>query len=190
MQAQYNTTIKDAEGIDHEYMTVSYPSSEGMDLILTIGQILGGPIGYFIETIFSLGVEDDNAETDIDLSQLPQMIEKIPNMLLEKGGYRLFMRILSKTKRCREGDAWDALKEQRFFDAIYASNYIELFEAIGWVLKVNFAPFSQDGTRNWKGLWEKLQSFIPISPNMNPTTKSARDSLRTIGDIKANVGRC
>lgn len=187
MQAQYNTTIKDSEGNDHEYMTVSFPSSEGMDLLLTIGQILGGPLGYFIETLFSLSAEEE--EFDINLSQLPSLVERLPQTLLEKGGYRLFMRILSKTKRCRENDTWDALKEQRFFDSVYASNYIELFEAVGWVLKVNFAPFSQDGTRSWNGLWEKLQSYIPISQDMSLIPKPAQNLSNRIGNIKASAGK-
>jgi len=163
MQAQFNTTISDSEGQEHEYMTVAFPTSEGTDLLLTLGQIVGGPFGYAIKSMFSLSGSDE-MDLDVDLSQLPTIIERIPQMLVKEGGSKLIQKILSKTRRCNGDGKWVALKEQRHFDSVYASNYVEMFKAIAWVLEVNFAPFSQDGSPSWKGLWTKLTSLIPITP--------------------------
>ena len=163
-------------------MTVAFPSSEGMDLLLTLGQIIGGPLGYMIQSIFSLSEAESESDFDLDLSQLPSIIEKIPQVLAEKGGSKLIMQILSKTKRCNGQDQWHNLREQKHFDAIYASNYLEMFKALAWVLEVNFAPFSEGNTPSWKGLWSKLSSIVPITQTENQTLRSVKKSLRTVGN--------
>lgn len=179
MQAQHNTTLDDSQGNEVQYMTVAFPTSEGTDLLLTIGQIVGGPVGYMIQSFFSMAESGEDMEVDFDLSQLPEIVERIPRLLVEKGGSKLIQKILAKTKRCNGEGNWQALKEQRHFDSIYASNYLEMFKALLWVLEVNFAPFSTDGTPSWKGLWSRLNSIIPITPTENLTPKSVRESLRT-----------
>lgn len=180
MQAQHNTTLMDSQGNDIEYMTVAFPTSEGTDLLLTIGQIIGGPVGYMIQSIFSMAESEEEINLDIDLSQLPLIIERIPQVLVEKGGSKLIQKILAKTKRCNGEGTWQALKEQRHFDAVFASNYLEMFRALLWVLEVNFAPFSTDGTPSWKGLWSRLSSIIPITPTGSPMPNFVKGSLKTV----------
>jgi hypothetical protein len=168
MQAQHTTTIPDAAGTPHEYITTAFPTSKGYDLLLEIADISSGPVGAAISTFIAMaGAEGDTVE----IPDLTQAVQSIPRVLAAKGGSAFLLRLLRNTNRENEKGEMLPLREKVNFDVAYASNYLELFRAVAWVVEVNFAPFSADGSPSWKGPWKQLEPYIPLKKIETPTTK-------------------
>lgn len=157
MQKQHNTVITDAEGVEHEYTTIAFPAGEGADLLLEITEILGGPMSRIGLGLMSLSQEGGESKG------LPEALTELPRMIAQKGGQKLIRRILRTTKR-KDGKDWQSLGTDHLFDSVYASNYIEMFQAIGWVVQVNFLPFLTGNSTGLKGLLSWLSQWLPISP--------------------------
>jgi hypothetical protein len=169
---QFKTTLKDAEGVEHAYSCASFKTKKSADLFLEIMEIVSGPIGNAISIVFS-------GEGEPDFSALPGALREIPQMIVAKGGSGFIQRILSNCRRdSGEKDnagkeIWHHLDKDLDFDNVYAGNLLEMFAAVHWVVtEVNYGPFFAVNMDSLKGLWKKLQSFIPKELIQGDETRS------------------
>lgn len=125
MRTDQETTIKDDEGTEHRYHTVMFGASDGFTLKMRLGKILGVGLGGALE--FTIG------SGSLDSGHISQAGPAIFNQILAEGGPAFLRELFRHTSR---GGA--KLSEKTAFDVAYQGNYGEMYEALLWVLKVNF----------------------------------------------------
>lgn len=185
---QVTTTLKDAEGVEHQYSCATFPAGEGADLLLEIGEILSGPLGHAAAILFG----GDEKTGEMDLSALPDALQDIPKIIIAKGGSKLIQRILFMCRRESEDEKGktytDHLRSVDTFNHVYAGNYLEMFRAVYWVLvEVNFGPFFAVNMTQLTGLWSKLASFTQIEPTPGEAKKS--EPKKTHGKRRARSAK-
>ena len=163
IELQANTKIKDALGVEHDYMTIKFGSEVGTGIFLRLAKVVAGPLSEFLLSV-DLGATE--SVLDVDVSGLGRAIADFPSRLLAEGGFSFLSEILRQTKRGRTDPStgrvdWADLKDRHNVDRVYAGNYPELFRAVSWVVLVNFAPFLPDGSQSWLGLWKMLKDALP-----------------------------
>lgn len=189
--AENVTKIADCHGDEHTYNTDPFPASESWTLMLEVLQVMGGPVGTVLQTILAMlqrmardgGAAEGFSLADVDLGgiNLPDMLQKAPGILLEKGGPEFLRRILARTRRCRvatgknpSNEDFEDVGEKAMFDRVYAGNIWEAGQAVLWVMGENWAPFSPDGTRSWIGLLTLLGSGTPETRKTSPARTRSR----------------
>jgi hypothetical protein len=170
------TTIKDRDGVEHTYTCIPFPFDHSMDLKYRLLKIIVRPLADALGEILGdmqglpqdpeSGVDATNALSEIDFSKLGPILEMIPERILEAGGPKLLSEILESTVRITPGGLGDGKdqilrvgKDPLHRDTAYAGgNWLECYKACAWVLGVNYAPFSTDGSKDLGGLWTELKS--------------------------------
>lgn len=176
---QFKTTLKDADGVEHEYSCASFPSGESIDLFLEITEIVSGPIGHALTIVFG-GAEDSE---EMNLSAVPDALRDIPRMIIAKGGSKLIQRILSKCRRDsgekdqRGKEIWHSLGNESDFDQVYAGNLLEAAEAVKWVVtEVNYRPFFAVNMTKLSGLLDQLGNFTQTEQIPSDTKRTEPES--------------
>lgn len=124
----------------HDYAITPWKATEAGAIALIIGRALGGVLGALFTRIGGGKVLD----AEIDKEAMIGALGKIPQAVIEEGGMKLALRMLSGTKRRSEIDAklWDEVSDQVIFDEVYAQNLGEMLEILWKLIDVNYGPFS------------------------------------------------
>ena len=161
-----NITLTDADGQDHRYGCRLHPAGEGFRLMNDLAAIVGGTLGKLLSGAAQGEPGGEELGDDVDLGSA---IGMIPRLISLKGEDKLLRRILRYTSREDTPDAngrpiMQKLKSDRDFDQAYAGNYGEMFDAVGWVLKVNYGPFFEGIGSRLSGLLASASELLPKQP--------------------------
>lgn len=168
---QRKITLTDSEGKPHEYICTPFRFDQGLALKLRILKIIVKPLGDALGQVLSdapAGAAEEHIMAEgLDLTGLGAVLAEVPERVIEAGGAALVAEILSQTVRVTrggaDGDLRLDLKDELARAKAYAGgNYVEAYQALAWVLGVNYAPFGADGRPNWSALWSGLRSFVPL----------------------------
>lgn len=120
-------------------------------------------------------VEDPGDAYDVkaldvmDWSGLGELVDQIPQRLIDAGGAKLIAEILAETRRITPGATPEekatrlVLSKPLARDHAYAGgNWPECLKACAWVLGVNYSPFSTDGSQGWGTMLSGLSDLLPI----------------------------
>jgi hypothetical protein len=185
-------TAINGSGGAHSYKTETFPLRELVGLELELGRIMGGAAGPgidYLSGLFSidkdgvhLAASSDAADKGTDSTKLGKAIAAIPAGIMEAGGYDFIAKILSRTSRevdiagdgsvdfVRLADPHLSGDGATWMEHIYPGNLGEMHKAIAWVLCVNFSPFGRGPSWSLRGLWQELQSVIPMPSIMSTET--------------------
>jgi len=153
--------FQDALGNVRPYRTKPLPFSVGMPLFLRLAEIVGATVGTGVGAAAS-----SMRLADLNFSGLGEALAMLPSKLYGvDGGMGLVTQLLSATERGQympAGEiAWAPLSRASLIDAAYTGNYVEAFDALAWVLRVNYAPFL---TALWARWGKHLLAVAPIKP--------------------------
>lgn len=173
------TTLQDRDGREHRYKTAPFRFDQGMDLKLRVMKVIAKPLGDALGDLLSGPTmpegQDEQSETadltqavqGLDWSGLGDLLEQIPGRIMDAGGAALISEILSRTVRTTPGGQNDGkdlhlkLNDDLNRSRAYAGgNYGEMYQAVWWILKVNFAPFSTGNSADFRTLWERLSDWL------------------------------
>jgi hypothetical protein len=177
------TEITDELGRSYSYTCIPFKFDKAWNLKLKILRIIVKPIGDALGELLSgdagdgLSIEE-TAQLAGQYGQLGAILGQVPERLIEAGGASLVAEILSQTIRI--GDVNGTEKPLRLSDennrslAYSGGNFRECYRAIRWVLGVNYAPFSADGSHDWSKLFGTLTDYLPLTlaeKTPNPAAK-------------------
>lgn len=144
-------TLKDSEGVEHEYEIALVPPSQGMAMqfqlmalvVEPLAPLLGGVASSVMASIDSAAPGAKIKDIDFDLealvgaldfgavgATLSSVVARIPPSLIRQ--------LIGTAHRDRQ-----SLKGQGAFDAAYQGNYMELYRAVAKIVQLNgFLPAS------------------------------------------------
>jgi hypothetical protein len=178
----FQTAIKGADGVDHLYETKPFTMKESIEIQLELGRILGGVAGPVVEfasalfTVDKSGVSLDRGKDGDDASAetLGRAVIAIPEGIMKAGGYDFLLRLMRNTGRevnvLGEGQPLTMKKfgDGDWVDRVYpGGNFFEFYQAVSWVLVVNFSPFGREPSWSWSsaftGLLDKMPQLSTLS---------------------------
>lgn len=158
-------SINDDFGDPHQYYIVLFPAGTGFKLACRLLRIVGGMLGRSWNAVSPMDIGDKVQEvagvldSGLDGDAIAKALEMLSAQILDEGGDAFLREILAQTHR-------DGHKVQQYFDAAYAGNYGELFEAVYQTCKVNFGPFFKARLGGWfsglGALVSRAQMTLPI----------------------------
>lgn len=182
-QAQQTTTLKDAWGVEHTYSTIPFGFRKGMRLL----RALMGGVGQVTAKVAE-GERPDDKVGSWGV-QFGLGLGEFAKWLLEQGDDEFIAELLSNTKRSekqggkgKREEKWANLGDLEELDRIGAANYLEIGEALIWVISVNWLPFGQEIMSDMKA---SLGSFVAaargsliqsMSASSEPASESSTSS--------------
>ncbi len=165
------TTIKGRDG-PVKYYTHPLAFGEaytlGLELAGVLTPVLGGAAAGFF------GLDQDIDDDTIDLTAATAAIANIPHHLLELGGPEVIRRIFAYTTRVPEGERPQKLKHETNLTKAYTGgNFLEMFRALWWVLRVNYGPFGTAAGVDWSELSRKARSWLKEVSSQDSETESS-----------------
>lgn len=153
----------------HKWTVCPFPARRAIQLKVRLAKVLGPAIGELIPALGEVGKSDkgngddkgedgDNAEanTDAALSALPNAINALAANLSEEAFVQTILDLMELSSR-DEAAITDA-----YFDAEFAGNFGEMYKALGFILKVNYADFFKG--LGASGIGRSLKAFMPKTP--------------------------
>lgn len=158
-QPQFNTEIADARGNLHRYVCTAFSYTAGLALKLELLEILAAALGKGLGSVRSF------ADLDVDMEGLGEALGRLPAGIMQHGGPELARRLLAGCHRETPfGDTGqtvaESLADVGVLDRVYAANYVESYQAIAWVIEVNYGPFSAETTGQWTALLSRLKTYL------------------------------
>lgn len=139
-------TLRDAEGVEHQYEVVHHPATEGQAIMWELVALAAAPLGALIKGLLS-GTEPINFRALLDdpegMTRLGTMIDfgkvggDVKTALASGSMPQLTAKILSRTRRSNEEGRMVELANRSNFDAAYTGNYAELLKAVWRVAQAN-----------------------------------------------------
>lgn len=171
------TTIKDARGQDHRYLTKPFRTSQGFRLKLILLSIVGESAGLGLEGLLARGGTAALLDMDVNLGNAGAIVGRLAAAIMEKGGPELVKDILGRTQRTVKFDGDDQMEDvsnEEVFERVYAANYVEMYQALYWVIEVNYGPFSVKNGGQWAPLSRKLKRLF--EPEKTATESTGTES--------------
>jgi hypothetical protein len=125
----FKTNIDDAEGKAHEYWLHQMPPSEALPLKYKLVKLLGGAMTTLLGEVDLTALKTDKS------AALPALGLAVQSLFTEAepmDAFNLVKEILSHAKR----DGADIN-----LDHAYGDNYLEMYQAVGWILRSNYGSF-------------------------------------------------
>lgn len=173
------TTITDDRGKEHRYLTKPFRTSTGFRLKMTLLSIVGESAGMGLEKLLARGGTAALLDMDVNLGNAGAIIGRLAGAIMEKGGPELIKDILSRTQRTIEFDGEDQyedLDKDDVFERVYAANYVEMYQALYWVIEVNYGPFSGKNGGQWAPLSRKLKGLFERPAKTTATANTEAES--------------
>ncbi len=142
----------------NRYETVPLAFDEALALKADLLKVLAAPLS---EAFGALG--NDALDAEVDLAKIGAALAMLPGAVSTAGGPALFARILHDTTRIAKGEGGRAEKQalrdpQMRTAAFSGGNWSEFYQAVGWVLKVNYGPFLEVLKQGYSGLSQMLKA--------------------------------
>lgn len=151
MARELRTKVLDSGDRQLHLAVIPFGYDEGFDLLTELMQIATEGLG----AVVSLG-----SILDTEMSELGPVLAKLPQMIQAKGGSKLVARLFGHTRCSMDGGkSFHDMSQSTSRDLIFAGEYADSFEAMGWVIEVNFGPFSGP-TSKWKRFSNKLIGLL------------------------------
>ena len=143
----------------HRYETVPLAFDDALALKADLLKVLAGPIAKALDAMGA-----DALDAEVDLGKIGAALAMVPGAVAEAGGPALFARILHDTTRIVTGPDGKAhkqmLRDPHMRTAAFSGgNWGEFYEAVGWVVKVNYGPFLQVLKDAYNGLSGMLSAL-------------------------------
>lgn len=189
-----DTTLCDMAGVPHRYETVPFAYDECLDLGLELAALVGGPLG---EAFKGLLLGSDLKAANLDQQVLARAVAslgELPARLLQRGGAQLVARVLATTMRIDEvtiragtpaTKVKQHLRDPAARTAAYSGgNLRESFDAVRWVLEVNYGPFLAAMWDVLRPPLAELASSLGIGPESPEPESETQQSKATSEPVR------
>lgn len=149
----------------HKWTVGPFPARRAIQLKVRLAKMAGPAIGELLPTLGSLApvgkpCDDDDKTTeeqiDAALLAVPRAFDRLAQNLSET---EFTQTILDLMKLSSRDD--NAITEE-YFDIEFAGNFGEMYKALGFILKVNYADFL--GGLGASGIGRSLKALLPETP--------------------------
>lgn len=180
--------LNDYHGESHVYWIKPFAYDESFNLGLELADLIGGPIGEALKSLFMGGDIDLDSINEGTIGRALAEAVTLPRRILDAGGSGLVKRMFTETVRMARDEQGELYKQNLVQPdartlAYAGGNQRESVEALWAVLEVNYGPFLtallQAVSPYLSGLGGSLIERVQLSPAPADQTEKTADGEPT-----------